>query len=745
VTSFATKRLAEIRASRPDASHIGAFGWVENLRPDRMPDSLGYIHAPSLPQAATAAILRSGHLSHRGANAELLNIDLSSERVRVALSVLDGARQGQRLTALLGYRFERNIRERSTELAKYILPFRKACPLATTVDGEPSEPVEAIAARDVVDGLKLLERFKADKAALFTEVGVAPAADRNAVTDELERLDGIRDAVSDVLTAESVYQTVLGNTERAGAALAGIDQQAQPVEPQVVTSPRTGTTYTHRVMVLMQETTKPAAWDTQDLRARSAPRVNHWVGTAMGNPGRIRFAADVLDADGNRLRGVELRLSELGLSPLGVLAATARGGTDRTTELEQRVAVAMAAKVNNPAAASLVLHPGRLASWPSTSVGLIELLAMCSALRGVVGGSRPADGRDFAVPNDDAASGVNIANLTARADTAAAEVIAAKDELTDAISDGTADDLRSAIARASAAGAIGAVPVTGGSSPEDVENLKTQAGVALDAVTAVIAKIADPAPADPEAIVQHHIARLKAIFGDDFPVLPVFNPHGAAELAATLGNDTKLTGNDALAATTWLHRMSHVQQNTGRLWSLLNRSEMAGGGVDATQLNIMQLPHDPQAAWLALPFEDKTPVAAEVSIVAHARSAINPARSMAGVVVDEWIETVPGTSELTGVSFHYDAPGSRPPQTVLVAVPPSPTTKKWSVDLVLDTVREALELTKVRSADPTQVPHVGRFLPALYFAQNTKGTTPTINFSALQNLQDALERAEREK
>jgi hypothetical protein len=109
------------------------------------------------------------------------------------------------------------------------------------------------------------------------------------------------------------------------------------------------------------------------------------------------------------------------------------------------------------------------------------------------------------------------------------------------------------------------------------------------------------------------------------------------------------------------------------------------------------------------------------------------------------VETVPGTSETTGVSFHYDAPGSRPPQTVLVAVPPSPGTKKWSVDLVLETVREALELTKVRSADPTKIPHIGRFLPALYFAQNTQGTTPTINFSAHQDLQDALERAERDQ
>ena len=36
---------------------------VENLRPREAPASLGYVHAPSVPQAVSAAILRSGHLA----------------------------------------------------------------------------------------------------------------------------------------------------------------------------------------------------------------------------------------------------------------------------------------------------------------------------------------------------------------------------------------------------------------------------------------------------------------------------------------------------------------------------------------------------------------------------------------------------------------------------------------------------------------------------------------------------------
>ena len=73
----------------------------------------GFVHTPSLTQASTVAVLRSGHLAHAGNQTPNgpLAIDLSSERVRLATWLLDGVRQGQPLGALLGYRFERRLQE----------------------------------------------------------------------------------------------------------------------------------------------------------------------------------------------------------------------------------------------------------------------------------------------------------------------------------------------------------------------------------------------------------------------------------------------------------------------------------------------------------------------------------------------------------------------------------------------------------------------------------------------------------
>ncbi len=90
---------------------------------------------------------------------DLLAIDLSSERVRLATWLLDGVRQGQPLGALLGYRFERRLQEAGK--AQFISFFRELAPLVARKLEQTDQPVEAIAANNVVDGLELQRRWLA--------------------------------------------------------------------------------------------------------------------------------------------------------------------------------------------------------------------------------------------------------------------------------------------------------------------------------------------------------------------------------------------------------------------------------------------------------------------------------------------------------------------------------------------------------------------------------------------------------
>ena len=171
--------------------------------------------------------------------------------------LLDGVRQGQPLGALLGYRFERRLHE--LKLDRLIAGFRKVAPLGGKLENT-NEPVEAIAANNVVDGLELRRKWDAVKdnpdasADFLSALNPPPAtAERTTLRNELNALDDAVDAVSDAVVAESVYQAVRGNTARTASTLDAIARgEAPPPELEVVRTPRSGVALTHRVVTLVQ-------------------------------------------------------------------------------------------------------------------------------------------------------------------------------------------------------------------------------------------------------------------------------------------------------------------------------------------------------------------------------------------------------------------------------------------------------------------------------------------------------------
>jgi hypothetical protein len=84
----------------------------------------------------------------------------------------------------------------------------------------------------------------------------------------------------------------------------------------------------------------------------------------------------------------------------------------------------------------------------------------------------------------------------------------------------------------------------------------------------------------------------------------------------------------------------------------------------------------------------------------------------------------------TGVGFHFDEPGARAPQAVLLAVHPRPDAP-WSLDVLADVVSEAADLARIRAVGPEEMPWVGRLAPALYFADNDLDDTIRLDFADL--------------
>jgi hypothetical protein len=158
----------------------------------------------------------------------------------------------------------------------------------------------------------------------------------------------------------------------------------------------------------------------------------------------------------------------------------------------------------------------------------------------------------------------------------------------------------------------------------------------------------------------------------------------------------------------------------GRLADLLLAARLRGNAA-GLGLRAMQIPAEPfptaepahRGQWVGLRFPaplDPDPV---TSIVLHTLGTVDAAAGVALLVIDDYLEVVPSAATTTAVSFGFDAPGARPPQSVLLVVPPV-TGTPWSIDSLAGVIGETLDLAKIRMVDLSAVAWAGRFVPTLY-------------------------------
>ena len=225
--------------------------------------------------------------------------------------------------------------------------------------------------------------------------------------------------------------------------------------------------------------------------------------------------------------------------------------------------------------------------------------------------------------------------------------------------------------------------------------------------------------------------------GQGFPVVGRFSlpaPATGAEdfrasLTASTGDPALLGDDGAGGVAAWLTTHALVRPSAARLTGVLEGAEMLGGGLGLANLHVAQLPHRPGAAWVGRRFDKPPPPTTSLVVHAAARPAYD--KPLAGLVLDQWTEAIPSDIETTGVSFHFDAPGARAPQTMLIATPTDAQAARWSVDTLAGTVREAVALARIRGLDIDDVDAAARFLPAAYLPFNLEAKVPSINLGAV--------------
>ena len=726
-TAVVDRRRTALRAKTPDGLVVGAFGWVEDLAPGvgTEPDG-GYIHAPSLDHAATAGILRSAYLTHNADNGGdgAYAIDLSSERVRTALHLIDGIRQGQPMGALLGYRIERALHE--VRLDRLIRSLRRLAPLVarrlTDRDEEvPPAAAEAIAANNVVDGLRLIERFNGGASAqgeIRTALDARPEdnpylegvpwpsltdGDWTKVVDIIRDAEAAADAAADLLLAESVHQIVRGNTARAGATLSAAGSgEVPPPEPEVIRTPAPGTPFAHRILIALD--TGTASWSPGRPRAMAEPALEAWAADRLGDPADVVVT---VNADDTRLT-----LADTGLCALDVLYDA---GDPRV--LEQRVRAALPAMDDD---GTLTEAPGE--DWAARERSFADVAALAAAIRAVVVGASPAGASDFCRPSEAPTRGVTAAGI--------ADVVT------------RAQAARGGLATALAALEAALTP-PGGSDPDPVTIQVALEGVA--AFGAVAAGVAEESPAAAGRVAAaearrrlqtadrilaaapldaEDVARLgETLFGDGFHMLPVVEPDPGGDLFSTVWGALAPTRSELRR---FVRDVGSVRAPVGRLSRALLLSDAVGSPAT---LGVAQLAANP-FPWVGgvLGADVASPDEPITNVLVDAPVGWDPTTPTHALVVDRWTDVVPALRPVggeaegeepsvedrrsSGIALNAASASARAPQAALLAV--TSDGQRWTTDRVLAVLDETLALMKLRGLHLGSAPGAGRFLPALH-------------------------------
>jgi hypothetical protein len=750
VTSLATRRLAAMRATTPRGVWLGAYGWAHDLRPDppeatvdvtlgdgttgsARTDSDGYTIAPSMLHAATAAVLRSGYLARSGPAREQYSVDLSSRRVRAALDLLDAVREDQPLGAVLGYRFERGLHEGhpGVELDRFIDDFRNLYPAVAGKTEAPGAPAEQVAARTVVDGLRLLTAWRAGGVPFGTG-GLDPdATQRDAIEDELARLDDAVDALGDLLLAESVHQVVKGSPAGAAATLESLAQGRRPPEPEVVIAPRGGTVLHQRIALLVGGAAPPG-WGPVPLtpRAAAAPELDAWLGRLLGDPAQIACQAT---PDGGAPRAVTL--AELGLRSVDVLLlAQAAESAAGQAELDHRVAwqVAGPAGPDRPVGVDYETAPG------TGRISFAVALEVAAAAGRLLGFGRPLTAADLLPPERAGMAGDPLdAELTGRVAAARAAVESARAALA-AAGPGNLGALRAALVAAAGLGVPGAFPASRHDTGQAARGAlaAAAAGVAgeLDARLAA----ADTAAAQREA--------LRALLGRGLPVLPRFRPALPELLGPALATEPDLGPEPDATVEGWLAQLARVRAPVDAWRELRLLARALGRRIPRPRIVQLPLERDPHPArWAALAFgaEADRPRSGLVSLALVGAEVPAAGQPWAGLLLDTWPEPLPSREEDAAVVFQYDAPRAEAPQALLLAVPPAAPQpgSAWSYDALERTLLGTLELARGRAVDLDHLGPHAQLLPLTFLAANRANMAVSTSFAGLL-VRDAVIRQE---
>lgn len=414
------RRLQENRLKQAEGVYYASYGCVEKLRSSpgrvvevpevlkpanqgpvyRNPANAGFIHTPSLNHATAAGLLLAGYQNHAKRNDPgAFALNLSSERVRRAILVIQGIQNNQRLEALLGYQFERALHDLTTanpvnNLNQYILSLREKFPLESApIPQAGTEAQESVPAYSVVDGLKIVNTSVTDLQSIISN-----EAHKELVLKEKNKLEDTLDAINDLLIAETAFQATQGKTDRTAAVLNAMKTADLPPDLEFHKTPRsTHLSFTNRVT--MHFDPKAPQQAAENWTSESSPRsmmeagLNQWLGITIGDPSRIISGVSTIDSAGNESAVTIITLAELNLQPIDFVYLL---GTDQQSGIKDLETYIERAYRSSGISVDGSLRITFDLSGSADQRSFAKSIPLIRSLRLLINNSRAASAKDFA-------------------------------------------------------------------------------------------------------------------------------------------------------------------------------------------------------------------------------------------------------------------------------------------------------------------------------------------------------------
>lgn len=731
----------------------------------------GIIHTPNAAQATAAAVFKNSFLSYRDDAADQgesnpFTLNLTSDRIQKSTTLLNGIREGQQVEALLGYRLERFLHEHPKteeeraiydgDLHQEIYSLREAFPLHENVSSGQTGFVNL----SVIDGLKAL----GNKENLLALDGIIDPNDRQKrakneiIKYYIAKLEDILDGSLDTLFYEAGYQVTQGNLSHAAAALDAIKGE---IEPPVIESLKTRTSgvgISHRLVMAFEAVEN--RHNLQNCRALAEPVLENWLAENIGDLRDIGCEVDLLNPEDDSLvESIPVRLSDLNIGYLDLMYLSEEPAEDGASELELRI-WKYAQLQKESTATDLKYNITEFS--PRNTEPLFQALETIRYASTYLEKCRPLQSEDLTL-------NIESPKLTPDEETEVMRIQkAALDEMLEerflpilqhikiaTNADLTAEEQLQFLAQL------------------DFENAKVAYLMGISSDEEVLRKEIEQKVKQIETTLQEYDTEtdyktafgylqqiVKVLFGEQFLLLPpAFAPE---HLEVGIQAQDRLIGDAAMETTEqvwgqtriedWVQGLAQIYENTECFEDWLMVKKVWGQliGADETyHYQVVQGPTLMNYPWIGLSkseidavlqakyqtssiYKDKTTGEAYPlsngeyypdgcdSTVLYTKDTfeLHKDKAFFGLVIEEFTEYIPDEKVDTAVSFHYDAPNSEAPQTILLAIHPKAKMDRdfeWSEQDLRDIIYDTMDLYKIRMVDLEAMQEYGYVLPMTHW------------------------------